>query len=311
MTSDVAPGDRRRGSRFGGDGSVFVDADPVLRRDACRLRSRRSRERRPVRQQARFRDPPQLSAHVSRRAAGEGRDVDAPAVGGSPAGGEVLEADSGGGEPRQCSSLLRRRALHRRVQHLDASRRGFERDSFVSAEASPAVALEPSRPDQGRLHRCERRARQAARHHEGDGADRDANHSRLRGGQPAGRLESGDQRGAGHDGQGLRPPGAVRKKAGKRIRTRRPLRQAPCRVPGTAAGRRVVSFGADPDRTPFRGEPADPRSSCEENAGGCSGFPRGSARRSTRAEAARPKARTVRHLVRRVPRARQIYGGAT
>ena len=80
-----------------------------------------------------------------------GDGLDAPRVGGNAAGGEVLEADPGGGEARQREGVFRCRALHRRIQHLDAPRRGFPRDAPLSTEAAPLVALESSRPDQGRL----------------------------------------------------------------------------------------------------------------------------------------------------------------
>ncbi len=164
--------------------------DLPVRRGPRRLRPLGPLRRRLVPQPPRLRRAPELPGHHPPAAARPGARVDAPAVGRGAPGRALLQARSRLGQPGDHRGGRRGRPVHRAVQHLDAPPRRRQGHAPLPAEDAPALALEPARPDQGRLLGQER-PRQAAPDRAGDGPHRHADDPRRRRRQPLRRLGPG------------------------------------------------------------------------------------------------------------------------
>ena len=191
-------------------------ADLPLRRGARRLRPGRSRHRRLLRQQARLHGAPELPAHDAGGEASPGRPLDAPPMGRGAPRRPLLEARSGGGQPRDRQSRRPDGPVHRRIQHLDAPPRRREGPAPLPAEDAAALALEPARRDQGRLRGRFHGPSQAADDPEGDGAHRHADDSAGRREQPGRGLEPLHQRREAGRRQGFRLGQAIARRSSAR-----------------------------------------------------------------------------------------------
>ena len=202
------------------------------------------------------------------------------------------------------------RPLHRPLQHLDAPPRGREGPAPLPREAAPALALEPARPDQGRLRRQAGRPRAPAPDRAGLRPHRDADDSRPRRGQPARGLGPGHQRGQAFDGQGLRRGHAARHEDLERARARHALRHAALDLRGRAQGRSVLAARPDAHRPALQRRPPDPRGAGARDARGRPLLAARAEGRGAHRVAPGTPARAVRRLVRRLPPARLEHGRA-
>ena len=205
------------------------------------------------------------------------------------------------------------RAVHRRVQHLDAPPRRRQGTAALPAEAAAALALEPARRDQGGLRgRRGRASPSSGRSARSWSASSPRRSPTSVVNNPQRGLEPVHQRGAAGGREGRRRAGARRaaRPATRPSPTRatrrcsRPSRRRGRPIPTRRPRPRMIARRFDEDREIPE---ARVRKMLEEVLSSPL-VPRG---RGADREAPRPAARALRHLVRGLQAARRVHRGAS